>query len=221
MVKRRFDAIKILIAIIKFLIPTTVIFLKFTCPEVKFGWLFVGYAFFLTIERSLETFYSGKFNKSIHASEKDWTFKAVTLTYVIMAFMMILEFFLLDKDPIREISLLAIIVFFAAFILRLWSMKTLGGLWQTANKKRQLINDKGPYSFMRHPIYLGFMLEVLAVPLIPGTYYTFLFACFIFIPLILVKTYVEERYLLSMYTQGYIAYKEERWAFWPFRKGVK
>ncbi|RKY45124.1 MAG: hypothetical protein DRP81_04745, partial [Candidatus Omnitrophota bacterium] len=68
--KKKLSFLKLLMMVIKFLIPLTVIFLKVTHPQVKYGWLFVGYVIFVAVERTFETFYSGRFEKHISRLEK-------------------------------------------------------------------------------------------------------------------------------------------------------
>lgn len=213
MSKEKINKIKLLITVVKVFIPLTVLLLKFAYPQVKFGWFFVGYILFLTIERSIETFYSGRFEKNIDEVEKDTGFLAVTLAYIIMVFIMMFEFFIIPKRPIYFLSLIAGLVFCIAWILRIVSIKTLGERWQIAESERKLITDKGPYKYMRHPIYFGFILEVLAVPLVFFNYYAFLFSLLIFIPLIVIKTYLEEKQLIKIYGEKYKEYIKQRNAF--------
>jgi protein-S-isoprenylcysteine O-methyltransferase Ste14 len=217
-VEKKISLLKLLIQIIKFLIPVSVIIMKILNPHVKNGWLFVGYVIFVALERTFETFYSGKFEKHLQRLEKDWAFQAVALVYTTMAFIMIFEYFLVPRNFDVFLVTLGGILFFIALGLRLWGVKTLGESWQTKILPRKLITDKGPYKFMRHPIYIGVIIEAIAVSMIPGTYYAFLFAVFVFVPLMIVKAYMEEKDLLKIYGDAYKDYIKKRWAFIPLPK---
>jgi len=56
--------------------------------------------------------------------------------------------------------------------LRLASMRTLGGWWNArgAVADRQPILSGGPYRLLRHPNYLGVLLEAVALPLAGSTW---------------------------------------------------
>jgi len=62
----------------------------------------------------------------------------------------------------------------------------------------------GPYRWVCHPMYLGFLLQVLAVPLALGSYWAELFsatAC-----LVVVARLLDEERLLRAELSGYLAY---------------
>jgi len=209
----------LLINIGKFLIPLSVIILNIIFPGTRFGWIFAVYVALIAVERSFETFYTGKFKSNKENMERDWCFKAVASSYIIMAFIMILEFFYAPREIKLPLVLSGGIIFITALILRIQSINALGGTWQLNSSSRPLIINKGPYKYMRHPIYLGVILESIAIPLVPGTYYALLFSLFVCIPLIVFKTYSEEKMLLTAYGEGYKDYMLRRWAFLPFKKG--
>ena len=216
--KNSFNSIRLLIGVIKFLIPVTVFVLKFLNPHVANGWFFVTFVIFIVIERSYETFYGKTVQKSLSTLNEDFCFKAVTLAYTIMVFIMMFEFFLTPRKIQISIFLFAAILYFVSLTLRFWGVKTLGDSWRIQDFERTLITNKGPYKYMRHPIYLGFMIEVLVVPLIPGTLFALLYAVIFFIPLILFKTYLEEKDLLKAYKLEYQNYMMEKYAFMPLCK---
>ncbi|MGA1791392.1 MAG: methyltransferase family protein, partial [bacterium] len=183
--KTNFNIMSFLIGVIKFLIPLTVIFLKLLNPHVPNGWSFVAFVMFIVIERSYETFCDKKFKKILNKLNEDFCFKTVTLAYTIMVFIMMFEFFLTPREIQISFLLFVTIVYFLSLSLRFWGIKTLGDSWQIRDFNRQLITNKGPYQYIRHPIYLGFIIEVLVVPLIPFTLFALLYSIIFFVPLIL------------------------------------
>jgi methyltransferase len=64
--------------------------------------------------------------------------------------------------------------FLAAELLRYWSIRSLGGRWNT----RILILpdaslvERGPYRWLRHPNYVAVAIELAAVPAIFGAWWT-------------------------------------------------
>jgi methyltransferase len=53
-------------------------------------------------------------------------------------------------------------------------MAALGGLWNVRliSRADQAVVADGPYRYIRHPNYLAVVLEVAAVPLLLGAYWT-------------------------------------------------
>lgn len=79
--------------------------------------------------------------------------------------------------PPLWVSLLWFIVFCVGQYLRWQAMKTLGTRWTVrilVLPQRSPVTQ-GPYRFIRHPNYLGVVLEILSLPLIFGLYFTSLF----------------------------------------------
>ncbi len=62
----------------------------------------------------------------------------------------------------------------AAQLLRLWAIRSLGRAWNT----RVIVipgmvpAERGPYRFIRHPNYLAVIVEMLAIPVLCGDYFT-------------------------------------------------
>ena len=65
-------------------------------------------------------------------------------------------------------------LFIASNLLRLWVVLTLGRLWNVhvMDSGRIGIVTKGPFRFVRHPNYVGVVLEVISLPLIYSAWMT-------------------------------------------------
>ena len=61
-----------------------------------------------------------------------------------------------------------------AFILRLWTIATLGSVWnvRVVHKPDHPIVARGPYRFIRHPNYLVVIMEMLFLPLLYKLYWS-------------------------------------------------
>lgn len=84
----------------------------------------------------------------------------------------------------------------AGFAFAWWARLHLGRLWSgtvTAKAEHHVV-DTGPYRLVRHPIYTGLLLSVLATALAKGTVWGVAGAAFIIIGTVM-KAKLEERFL--------------------------
>jgi protein-S-isoprenylcysteine O-methyltransferase Ste14 len=77
-----------------------------------------------------------------------------------------------------------------------WARIHLGGLWSSAitRKEKHRLIETGPYAFVRHPIYTGLIIALLATAAIEATLVALLGALLIALGL-WVKARAEERFL--------------------------
>ena len=77
-----------------------------------------------------------------------------------------------------------------------WARIQLGGLWSSAitRKEKHRLVESGPYAFVRHPIYTGLIIALLATAAIEATLLGLLGALLIVLGL-WVKARAEERFL--------------------------
>jgi len=77
-----------------------------------------------------------------------------------------------------------------------WARIQLGGLWSSAitRKEKHRLIESGPYAFVRHPIYTGLILALLATAAIEATLLALVGALLIVLGL-WVKARAEERFL--------------------------
>ncbi len=82
-------------------------------------------------------------------------------------------------------------------------------------EKGQKVISTGPYSVMRHPMYVGMLILLLATPLALGSYWAVL--PFLFMPAILIYRILNEEEVLRRELPGYVEYCEKvRWRLVPF-----
>ena len=86
--------------------------------------------------------------------------------------------FVLRGEPLARFWPLPFGVFVAAQALRFFTRRAMGDRWTTRIivVPGESLVTKGPFGFMRHPIYFAVALELLTIPLIFGLYAT----CFTF-----------------------------------------
>jgi protein-S-isoprenylcysteine O-methyltransferase Ste14 len=98
-----------------------------------------------------------------------------------------------------------------------WARMHLGRLWSSNVTKKQdhHVVDTGPYALVRHPIYTGILLAVLAVVLAKGTVLGLLGAALITAGLVM-KARLEETWLHEELGPSYDAYRQRVPMLVPF-----
>jgi protein-S-isoprenylcysteine O-methyltransferase Ste14 len=93
-------------------------------------------------------------------------------------------------------------------VVALWARAVLGRNWSGAIvlKEHHELIDRGPYAFVRHPIYAGVLLMVLGVVTVSGTWAgVILFATMV--AGLIVKARREERLLTKHFPEVYPLYR--------------
>jgi methyltransferase len=110
---------------------------------------------------------------------------------------MLAEVFLLDRPFIPWLALVALIFVIIGQSLRYAAILTLGPRWTV--RIMTLPNEppitRGIYRYVRHPNYLGVILEIAAVPLLHTAYLTALIFTIANAALLVVRIQAEERAL--------------------------
>lgn len=167
----------------------------------------------------METFLSDrkKVSGKIYAR---WTFKALFFVYILLIIGSIIEYFVIKRKINLIISAIGCIMVVIRILLKHWAIKTLDKYWSAHIEIRQshkLIKE-GPYKYLRHPAYLSGLIEFLAIPLIPNSYYMLGITFIIYTSIILVRINIEEKELIKRFGEAYIEYQKEVWALLPIRK---
>ncbi len=84
------------------------------------------------------------------------------------------EVWLLDRPWLPVLAATMGAVFAIGLALRYWAIRTLGERWSTrvvAVPGEPLV-DRGPFRWLRHPNYLGVVLEIASLPLVHSCWLT-------------------------------------------------
>ena len=114
-------------------------------------------------------------------------------------------------------GIVADIIAFTGLLVLLWARKTLGANWSpfiVIKEKHELIKT-GPYRFVRHPMYGGFLLLFLGLAIWIGSVTAYGFFLFILIVFRL-KGLKEEKLLTEHFSKEYPEYKRHTKAIIPF-----
>jgi methyltransferase len=85
-----------------------------------------------------------------------------------------LEVWLLDRPWVSALGLPMLVLFAAGIGMRYWAIHTLGPRWSTrvVFVPGEPLVTTGPYRLLRHPNYLGMVLELIALPLVHAAWFT-------------------------------------------------
>jgi methyltransferase len=143
--------------------------------------LFIALLFFLALQRLAELRLS-KHNESIilakggreHAQEH---FPFMQVLHISWFFAAISEVIFLERFFIPWLATVAVLLLVAGQLLRYAAIRTLGPRWSVRimTQPGSPPVNTGIYRYIRHPNYLGVILEILAVPLLHTAYLTALF----------------------------------------------
>ncbi len=119
-----------------------------------------------------------------------------------------------SKSNIRET--IGFVLTVAGIALAIWARILLGTNWSgmvTLKEGHELIR-KGPYAFVRHPIYSGLLLALLGTAIYMGRWEGFLgfaiaFATWFF------KSRIEEKFMVDYFGDRYRGYRREVKALIP------
>jgi len=103
-------------------------------------------------------------------------------------------------EYVSWIVLPMLLVWAAALGLRIWMMNALGPLWNARiiQREEQPVVVEGPYRFVRHPNYLAVILEMAALPLLLGAYWTALIGSLANALVLWRRIRAEEAYLFTV-----------------------
>ena len=110
-----------------------------------------------------------------------------------------LEAWLLRRQPLGLLSVVAVLVFLGANALRIWVIATLGRHWnvQIMDSTALGVVATGPFRFIRHPNYVAVFAELAALPLIHGAWLTALLGSAAHVWVLFHRVRTEEAALLA------------------------
>lgn len=149
-----------------------------------------------------------------------WSYTLMAGSYILLLIATPLEYFIVKRDINPIITSIGLIMYLLGLSIRRWAVWTLAEFFSLhieIKEKHQLIKD-GPYRYVRHPNYLATIMKGVGFLLIPNSFYMIFYAILIFIPIRIVRIYLEEKELIKEFGQEYLNYKKEVYALLPFKK---
>ena len=108
------------------------------------------------------------------------------------------------------ISWMGLIIMISGFGLRQWSIQTLKNFFtpMVCLQPNHVLIDHGPYGYIRHPSYLGLIMELVGLGLTLKNILATAIILGLLIPAILYRISVEEKTLTEKFGEVYLNYKE-------------
>ena len=185
---------------------------------MSFTLFFLAFMAFMIFQRLYQAFRKRDIEKG--DVKEGWTFTALFISHSILVIATLAEYFFFTSRINYLVSFGGLFIYSSGLILRDCSIKALGrfhSLQIEIRKNHSLIKD-GPYRVVRNPYYLSAILEILGFPLVANAYYTFCLGIVLYLPLMAIRIYFEEKELLNKFGREYMDYKNQVSAFLPGRK---
>ena len=151
---------------------------------------------------------------------RDWTVAAVGFSYLGVLYACLAEIHVRRRGfPALEIALGGGAVYILGLLLRNAALRHLGKHWAVQLDVPQRpgadLVRSGPYAWIRHPVYLGAMLESVGIAIFFGSPVALVIAVLAFCPAELLRARFEERVLLASMGEPYQTYCSEVGGFVP------
>jgi protein-S-isoprenylcysteine O-methyltransferase Ste14 len=162
-------------------------------PSVAFQVIWIGWV----VSWVAASLWSGRTEKRA-ATHETWIYRIVIFAGALLIAPWTAQ--VLGERPTWQVGYYGAYGFVGVMLMGLaltwWARIHLGGLWSSAitRKEKHRLIETGPYAFVRHPIYTGLIIALLATAAIEATPVALLGALFIVLGL-WVKARAEERFL--------------------------
>lgn len=136
------------------------------------------------------------------------TFLALLLSGTLVIVLALVEYLARDLHFIAATFIPGILIAGSAFVVRAAAVRALGRMWSVhieIRKEHQLVQD-GPFRWIRHPIYLGAILELLGAIIFLNASYTLVAFVVLFIPSLVARIRLEERAMIAQFGDAYRDY---------------
>ena len=178
------------------------------------GWLFMGVLFIPMFCAGIVMMLKNPslLKKRLNAKEKE---NEQSLVVKLSGLMFIVGFVIAGLDyrfgwcvlP-KSVSIAASIVFLIAYCLYAEVLRENTYLSRTIEvQENQKVIDTGLYAIVRHPMYSATLLLFLSMPLVLGSFYSFVI--FLAYPFLIAKRIKSEEVLLEKELDGYAEYKKK------------
>jgi isoprenylcysteine carboxyl methyltransferase (ICMT) family protein YpbQ len=131
----------------------------------------------------------------------------------------LLEYVWRGMHPNWTLILSGLAVVIASFAIRRSAIAALGEFWSmhVEVRERHQFVQNGPFRWMRHPVYLSLILELLSLVLICGAFYTLILIPLLFVPVLILRIRMEEVALVEKFGDAYRAYQRTKPALFPWK----
>ena len=190
------------------------VFLPAGTLEFKGGWLFLLVLFIPIFIMGIVLLIKAPslLEKRLNGKEKEDTQKGVVafsgLIFVVGFIIAGLDFRFFWSFVPKWLVITAVILFLASYLIYAEVMRENAYLSRTIEvSDNQTVVDTGLYSVVRHPMYMATILMFLMIPLILGSFVSFI--VFLGYPVIIAVRISNEEKVLTEQLKGYAEYKQK------------
>lgn len=190
------------------------VFLPAGTLEFKGGWLFLLVLFIPIFIMGIVLLIKAPslLEKRLNSKEKEDTQKGVVafsgLIFVVGFIIAGLDFRFSWSFVPKWLVITAVILFLASYLIYAEVMRENAYLSRTIEvSDNQTVVDTGLYSVVRHPMYMATILMFLMIPLILGSFVSFI--VFLGYPVIIAVRISNEEKVLTEQLKGYAEYKQK------------
>lgn len=191
---------------------------------MNFTAVYVGFLIISVVHRIRRLSISYAQKKEPAEVKKSLSYAIMLFVYLLIFLGSVVEYFFINygKGVNLTVSCIGLLLYLFVILLRDEAIKCLGRhISPDVEIKRdhQLVKD-GPYRYVRHPLALCVTLELIALALIPNSWFSLLGVILIFFPFMLYRIRIEEEALIDKLGQEYLDYKKEVSVIFPIRRKV-
>ena len=177
--------------------------------------LFVAFMCFVVLWRVWETFH--KQGSERGRTSMRWSFYALFAMSIVIFGGTVAEFFFVKRVYHVGWAVAGVALFVAANVIRISAIRSLGRFWSLHVEVRAQhpFVREGLYRYVRHPAYLSFVLEHIAVPLVGNAWWSLAVTVCVYVPMIVLRLSREEAALVDKFGDVYRAYQQQVGALVP------
>jgi protein-S-isoprenylcysteine O-methyltransferase Ste14 len=114
-------------------------------------------------------------------------------------------------------NIVGVIMFIIGLIISISAQVTINTnySWTLEIREGHTLVENGLYKYVRHPIYLGTFIRVIAIPIYMSSFSGFLLGL-LSIPVLNYRISLEERMLIEEFGEEYKQYRERTWKLFPY-----
>lgn len=188
---------------------------------MNFTVVYVGFIIMVCVYRVRRLSKSYAHKEEPSEVKKPVSYAIMLCLYLLVFIGSIMEYFFINYG--QEVNLVLSGVGFLLYVsvmhLRGKALKALG-IYVSPDveikEDHQLIRN-GLYRYIRHPLALCVILELIGFTLVSNSYYSLTGVILLFIPFMLYRIKMEEKALIEKFGQDYLDYKKEVPALIPFK----
>ncbi len=159
-------------------------------------------------------------NAGDQKKDRLFTYSRMQITFI---YTVLLQAFLIynqykNQSLDIKIFIIGTVIFSIGVFIRVWAVKTLGRFFtfEIGIRKNHTFITDGPYKFIRHPSYTGYLLILLGIAISLNSILFFLLTFVGSTVFLLLRIYDEEKMLTNHFGKDYKTYKSKTKRLIPY-----